>query len=130
MKDKNFITEIDTYCDGRRVSDGRLSFSDIESKKDDDVIAALIECPGIDRWTAEMFLIFGLKRLDVLSLGDAGLQRAVRLLYGNGKDVTGLLASIADVWRPYRSVGWLLVFVAESWVMDRSRGIFLNIQEP
>jgi len=70
----------------QRVSDGRLSFSDIESEKDDDVIAALIESPGIGRWTAEMFLIFGLKRLDVLSLGDAGLQRAARVLYGDGEN--------------------------------------------
>jgi len=42
--------------------------SDIESVEDDDVIDAPIECPGIGKWTAEMFLIFGLKRLDVLSL--------------------------------------------------------------
>lgn len=70
----------------QRVSDGRLSFSDLESEKDDDVIAALIEVPGIGRWTAEMFLIFGLKRLDVLSLGDAGLQRTARILYGDGKE--------------------------------------------
>ncbi len=70
----------------QRVSDGRLSFSEIESEKDDDVIAALIECPVIGRWTAKMFLIFGLRRLDVLSLADAGLLRTVRLLYGDGGD--------------------------------------------
>jgi len=71
--------------------------------------AALVDCPGIGRWTAEMFLIFGLKRLDVLSLGDAGLQRAARLLYGVDKEKDGLLASVADLWRPYRSVGcWYL----------------------
>ncbi|MCX5815263.1 MAG: DNA-3-methyladenine glycosylase 2 family protein [Proteobacteria bacterium] len=93
----------------QRVSDGRLSFSNLESEKDDDVIAALVDCPGIGRWTAEMFLIFGLKRLDVLSLGDAGLQRAARLLYGVDKEKDGLLASVADLWRPYRSVAsWYL----------------------
>jgi len=93
----------------QRLSDGRLSFSDIEAVKDDEVIAALIESPGIGKWTAEMFLIFGLKRLDVLSLGDAGLQRAAKILYGEGKDEAGLLASVADAWRPYRSVGcWYL----------------------
>jgi len=74
------------------------------------VIAALIECPGIGSWTAEMFLIFGLKRLDVLSLGDAGLQRAARILYGDGEDGTGLLASVAEVWRPYRSVASLYLW--------------------
>jgi DNA-3-methyladenine glycosylase II len=91
-----------------RVTDGRLSFSNLESAQDDDVIATLVKLPGIGRWTAEMFLMFGLKRLDVLSLGDAGLQRAARLLYEN-KDRTELLASVATVWRPYRSIAsWYL----------------------
>jgi DNA-3-methyladenine glycosylase II len=93
----------------QRISEERLSFSDVESEEDDAVIEVLIESPGIGRWTAEMFLIFGLKRLDVLSLGDAGLQRAARILYGDDKEHTKLLASIADVWRPYRSVAsWYL----------------------
>lgn len=90
----------------QRVSDGRLSFTYIESVKDEDVIAALVDCPGIGRWTAEMFLIFGLKRLDVLSLGDAGLQRAAKILYGDGD---GVLEKATEAWRPYRSVGcWYL----------------------
>ena len=93
----------------QRVSDGRLSFAEIESKSDDDVVASLMKLPGIGRWTAEMFLIFGLKRLDVLSLGDAGLQRAARLLYGNGDERKGSLADVAHVWRPYRSIAsWYL----------------------
>ena len=50
------------------------------------VIATLTEIPGVGRWTAEVFLIFGLKRADVLSVGDAGLRRAVRLLYGNSEN--------------------------------------------
>ena len=53
-----------------RVHDGRLLFDDLVSKDNETVIAALSESPGIGRWTAEMFLIFGLKRLDVLALGD------------------------------------------------------------
>ena len=62
------------------VSDGRLEFDEIMSLGDEAVIEKLIEVPGIGRWTAEMFLLFGLKRLDVLAVGDAGLQRAARLL--------------------------------------------------
>ena len=58
---------------------------------------ALIELPGIGRWTAEMFLIFGLRRPDVLALGDAGLQRANRLLYGEDAN----LESVEQTWRPY-----------------------------
>ena len=93
----------------QRLADGRVSFAKLEPLNDDAVIAALIDLPGVGRWTAEMFLIFGLKRLDVLSLGDAGLQRAARLLYDNTQDTTDLLERIGAVWRPYRSVAsWYL----------------------
>jgi len=89
----------------RRVSDGRLNLEAMQDAPDEDVIAALVELPGIGQWTAEMFLIFGLRRPDVLSVGDAGLQRAVRLLFG--EDAT--LEHVGQPWRPYRSVAsWYL----------------------
>ena len=89
----------------QRVSDGRLDFDEMLCQNDEIVITELIELPGIGRWTAEMFLIFGLRRPDVLALGDAGLKRATRLLYGEDAD----LASVGQSWRPYRSVAsWYL----------------------
>ena len=87
-----------------RVSDGRLPLSLIESEEDDKVIETLMEVPGIGRWTAEMFLIFGLRRLDVLALGDAGLHRAARMLYEEGDDGSPVLMKVSDPWRPYRSI--------------------------
>ncbi len=92
-----------------RVGDGRLLLDDLLTKEDEAVISALTELPGIGRWTAQMFLIFGLKRLDVPALGDAGLQRAARLLYRNSRMRTNLLERLGEVWRPYRSVAsWYL----------------------
>ncbi|MFA6311991.1 MAG: DNA-3-methyladenine glycosylase 2 family protein [Sterolibacterium sp.] len=89
----------------RRVEDGSLDFPRIRKLHDEAAIAALTEVPGIGRWTAEMFLIFTLKRPDILSLGDAGLSRAVRLLYGDKAD----MQRVAERWRPYRSVAsWYL----------------------
>ena len=88
-----------------RVNDGRLNFDTLRHQSDDDVIIALTELPGIGRWTAEMFLIFGLKRPDVLAIGDAGLQRAVRLLYCD----TDELENVGQAWKPYCSVAsWYL----------------------
>lgn len=88
-----------------RVSDGRLNFDALMLWADEDVITALTEIPGIGRWTAEMFLIFGLRRPDVLALGDAGLQRAVRLLYGEDVELEG----VGQAWRPYCSAAsWYL----------------------
>ena len=92
-----------------RVHDGRLDFRALLAVEDDRLIEKLIEVPGIGRWTAEMFLLFGLKRLDVLAVGDAGLQRAAHLLYGKRRRSPTLLARMAENWRPYRSVAsWYL----------------------
>ena len=91
------------------VSDGRLAFDQIVLLDDETVIEKLAEVPGIGRWTAEMFLLFGLKRLDVLALGDAGLQRAARTLYGKKRRSKTLLGRVAEIWRPYRSIAsWYL----------------------
>jgi len=88
-----------------RVIDGRLDLAGLTVQPDEAVIAALTDLPGVGRWTAEMFLIFSLRRPDVLSLGDAGLQRATKLLYGENVE----LGSTGEVWRPYRSIAsWYL----------------------
>lgn len=88
-----------------RVASEHISFASLKHMGDEDVIAALTEVSGIGRWTAEMFLIFGLGRPDVLSLGDAGLKRATALLYGDGTD----LAEQGEAWAPWRSVAsWYL----------------------
>ncbi|MSP41021.1 MAG: DNA-3-methyladenine glycosylase 2 family protein [Deltaproteobacteria bacterium] len=91
------------------VNDGRLDFDGIVALDDEAVIEKLVIVPGIGRWTAEMFLLFGLKRLDVLALGDAGLQRAARNLYGKKRKSKTLLPRVAETWRPYRSIAsWYL----------------------
>ena len=89
----------------QRVSDGRLNLEGMQQAPDADVIAALVELSGIGQWTAEMFLIFGLRRPDVLSLGDAGLQRSARLLFGDDAK----LEHVGQSWRPFCSVAsWYL----------------------
>jgi DNA-3-methyladenine glycosylase II len=97
-----------------RVDDRRLTFDELITLEDEAVIVKLVEAPGIGRWTAEMFLLFGLKRMDVLALGDAGLQRAARILYGKKRRSLTLLPRIAEAWRPYRSIA--------SWYLWRSLG--------
>lgn len=86
-----------------------LSKQSLKGMNDADAIGRLSAVKGIGAWTAEMYLIFGLKRLDVLSLGDAGLQRAARNLYNQGEPQEGLLARVGARWKPYRSVAsWYL----------------------
>ena len=91
-----------------RVNDGLLSYETLAPKDNDEAMASLMEISGIGRWTAEMFLIFGLKRPDILALGDAGLQRAARMLYTK-IDSDKVLEKVSEHWRPFRSVAsWYL----------------------
>src|SRR6266478_182682 len=93
-----------------RVVDGRLIFDELMVIEDEAVIEKLIEANGIGRWTAEMFLLFGLKRVHVLALGDAGLQRSARILYGERRKSETLLRRVAEAWKPYRSIAcWYLL---------------------
>lgn len=88
-----------------RVVSGNLSLASLGTKTDEQVVDELTETSGIGRWTAEMFLIFGLGRPNVLSLGDAGLLRAKHLLYGESPS----LEKLGDVWSPWCSVAsWYL----------------------
>ncbi|HMA34695.1 MAG TPA: DNA-3-methyladenine glycosylase [Chloroflexia bacterium] len=92
------------------VVDGRLDLGALATAPDDAVITALTAVKGIGRWTAEMFLIFALGRLDVLPVGDLGLRRAVQRRYALPDLPTpAFLITLATPWRPYRSVAtWYL----------------------
>lgn len=72
---------------------------------DEEVIVDLTAVKGIGVWTAQMFLMFTLVRLDVFAPDDIGLQRAMKQLYG-WKQIPKRqrLEKIAERWRPYRTV--------------------------
>lgn len=77
---------------------------------DETVIEQLTRVRGVGRWTAEMVLIFGLLRPNVLPLDDLGLQRAVGLQYFAGRRVSArTIRRLALNWEPWRSVAtWYL----------------------
>ena len=93
-----------------RVIDGRLKLTSLSRRSDDEVIAELTKVKGIGEWSAHMYLIFRLGRLDVLATGDLGLRMGAGRLYGLGRHATPAeLTGIAEPWRPYRSIGsWYL----------------------
>lgn len=92
------------------VENGKIEFTSLAKHKDEDVITKLNALSGVGRWTAEMFLIFGLGRPDVLSVTDAGLRRAFKVTY-NFQQLPSAseMISIGEPWRPFRSVAsWYL----------------------
>lgn len=94
----------------QRVCDGRLRLAGIGRLSDEAVIERLVEVRGIGRWSAEMFLMFHLGRLDVMPVGDLGVQEGLRLLDGLERRPTpDELAERAAPWRPLGSVAsWVL----------------------
>ena len=89
----------------RRFVDGSLHPGAWERMDDEAVIAELVQVRGIGRWTAEMFLMFNLLRPDVLPIADLGLQKAIRIHYFKGRNVSPrTMRRVAQGWAPWRSV--------------------------
>ena len=90
--------------------DGRIVPKRWQRVDDEAVIAELIDVRGIGRWTAEMFLIFNLRRPDVWPLDDIGLQKAVALHYLDGaRPAPKRLREIGEQFAPWRTVAtWYL----------------------
>jgi DNA-3-methyladenine glycosylase II len=114
--------------------DGTLSAQKLLTLPDEELVAALTSIRGLGRWSAEMFALFGLKRLDVFSSGDLGVQRGMAAFVG--RDVARLKAARGGKWkymgeremvemaerfRPYRSLF--------TWYMWRVEEVDVSAQE-
>jgi DNA-3-methyladenine glycosylase II len=71
---------------------------------DEEMIERLAEVRGIGRWTAEMFLMFQLRRLDIWPVGDLGVRRGYGLAYEIPMPTPRQLEALGEPFRPYRSV--------------------------
>jgi DNA-3-methyladenine glycosylase II len=93
-----------------KVLSGELPLDAVEAMSDDDLITHLVQVKGIGRWTAQMFLMFRLGRLDVLPELDLGIQNAVKKAYRMRKRPTPKqLKKIGAKWSPHATVAsWYL----------------------
>jgi DNA-3-methyladenine glycosylase II len=93
-----------------RARTGALALDHLDDMSDDQVMETLTAVKGIGRWTAEMILIFQLRRPDVLPVDDVGLLRAIQRAYRlRSRPAAARVERIGEAWRPYRSVAcWYL----------------------
>ena len=93
-----------------RASRGELDFTRLREMTDEEVIKHLTQVKGVGVWTAHMFLMFTLKRPNVLPTGDYGVQMAIKKHYNKRKLPKPLqMEKIAKPWEPYRSIAcWYL----------------------
>lgn len=87
-----------------KVADGTVELDRVSKLSDEELITELIAVRGIGRWTAEMFLMFELRRLDVWPVDDLGIQAGYGLMHGIERPTAKQLAPLGDPYRPYRSV--------------------------
>jgi DNA-3-methyladenine glycosylase II len=87
------------------VLSGELEFERLDELEDEQVIAELTAVKGLGVWTAQMFMMFHLRRPDVLPVGDLGIRRAIELAYGlAGLPDPAAMEAIAQPWRPHRTL--------------------------
>jgi DNA-3-methyladenine glycosylase II len=93
-----------------KVTSGELPIASLHELDDEDVIEAIVKVKGLGRWSAEMFLMFRLRRPDVLPVDDLGIVTAIQRLYGlRKKPKADRIRKIGEAWRPYRTVAcWYL----------------------
>ncbi len=93
------------------IAEGKLDFTEIKRKSDDEIIEELTKIRGIGRWTAENFMMFGLGRLDLFPKQDIGVQNALKRFYQLEKKPSfEFMEKIAGDWSPYRSYATLYLW--------------------
>ena len=90
----------------------------LEQLKDEEVIQALTAIKGIGDWTAQMFLLFTLRRTDVFAPKDLGIKKAMERLYGLSMASSDReLVAFAERWRPFRSLAcrhlWKVLYAVD-----------------
>ena len=95
----------------RALAEADLDFTALRFMPDDQIIAQLIELPGIGPWTAEIYAMFSLGRADVFAHNDLALQESWRLLFSQeNRPNERQMRSIAAAWSPWRAVAARLLW--------------------
>ena len=94
----------------RMTRDGEIQFERLAELEDNEVIAHLTRVKGVGVWTVQMFLMFALRRSDVLPVGDLGVRMAMKKAYGFAElPKPEEIERIAAAWKPWCSVAcWYL----------------------
>ncbi|WP_425050172.1 DNA-3-methyladenine glycosylase family protein [Psychromarinibacter sp. S121] len=104
----------------RALAEARINFGDLRGVPDEDVVATLVEVPGIGRWTAEIYAMFSLGRADVFAPADLALQESARMLFETeARPTEKQLRVMAEPWAPWRAVAARLLWAYYHVAKDR-----------
>lgn len=95
------------------VINNQIDLNNIANLSNEDIIYELTQIKGIGRWTAEMFMIFSLGKLDIFSVSDAGLRRSIKINYKLQElPSQAEMKIISETWKPYRSIASLYLWAS------------------
>ncbi len=97
------------------VLDGSVQFDHLDALSNDEIMHKLIAIKGVGEWTVHMFLMFSMRRMDVLPIGDLGIRNGVARLYGLTPPASiEQVREIAEThqWHPYESVACRYVWAS------------------
>lgn len=100
----------------QHIVDDKLHLNQLDTMSNDEVIAELTKVKGIGEWTAHMFMMFAMGRLDVLAVGDLGIKNGIKMLYGleqlpTPEEITELAKT--NNWHPYETVACWYIWHAK-----------------
>ena len=96
----------------KATTSGALLLDQLEKMTDEEIKNELTKIKGIGPWSAEMFLIFSLKRPDVFSVGDLGLRTAIEKLYSINRDDLKAILTLSQTWSPPRPLAARLLWAS------------------
>jgi len=95
----------------RALADAQIDYEALCDATDSDVIETLTAVPGIGVWTAQVYAMFNLGRVDVFAPGDLALQESARMLFDlPARPSAKALEQMAQAWSPWRAVAARLLF--------------------
>ena len=94
----------------RKILSGEFNIDALRHEGDGEVCAALSSLAGVGKWTAEMLMIHSLLRPDVLSFGDLGIQRGMRMLYHHREITPALFEKYRRRYSPYATVAGIYLW--------------------
>ena len=97
------------YAKGLALAD--IDYEEFLNKPDDYIIQKLLTMKGIGMWTAQIYLMFSLRRTDVFAAGDLALKEGVRILFDlEMRPSADELTVIAERWQPFRTIAAMIIW--------------------
>lgn len=109
-----------------KVSSGELDLRRLQTLSDEQICEELVKLKGIGLWSAQMLMIFSMQRQNILSFGDLGIQRGLKMMYKHKQITPKLFEKYQKRFSPYNSLASLYIWEIASGKFENFKSAFYN----